>query len=79
MPTVGVALAYELMFGIAVPELFRGVGSGVEREIVKRAEALHRRILKRSATRRNKRKLQWLETLLARNGVQIKPNDVGSA
>src|SRR5262245_56996167 len=64
-PTLGVALACVIIFGLAPPELFPALIDEVQRSVLRRANTLYEE-LQGNASKSTRAKLDFLELLLAR-------------
>ena len=63
LPTLKIALAYEVIFGIPVRELFGGVFEEIEREVLKRAEILTQKLQEAKSDVLTARKLEFLRLI----------------
>ena len=64
LPALKVALAYEAIFGTSVDKLFAGVFDEVNREVVRRAKTLSRRLQKKPPSSLTARKLEMLRIII---------------
>lgn len=62
-PTLQTAVAYEVIFGIPVRDLFAGLGQKAERPVIKRAQLLIQKLKTAEPDRLTLRKLQMLEAV----------------
>jgi transcriptional regulator with XRE-family HTH domain len=77
-PTLKTALAYEALFETPVRELFRGVGDDAERETLRRARHLARRLRRRREDPRFHRKLAALHVITDRESSEVRYEPVNS-
>jgi len=64
MPVLETALAYEVIFGTSIQELFAGVYEEIERNVLKRAELLVQKLYTESPDLLTARKLEHLRAML---------------
>jgi transcriptional regulator with XRE-family HTH domain len=74
-PTLGVALACAVIFGVGPPELFPGIVVEVQRSILLRATTLYEE-LQGNASETTRVKLDFLEVLLARLEEEDNTGDI---
>jgi len=67
-PTLETALAFEVILGVPIRDLFEGVNEDVEHEVKKRARRLRRRLAQRQA---HKRKLAVLAAIVSRSSDEV--------
>ncbi len=65
-PNLRTLIAYELLFGTPIRELYGGVRGEVQRRLTKRARLLLQKLLRRESGQRTTRKIQTLYALLER-------------
>jgi transcriptional regulator with XRE-family HTH domain len=68
-PSFRTALGFQAVFGIPVTELLPGISADVERKVIERAHLLSRRLERQPRSACTERKLAFLASIAARDGM----------